>query len=265
MPHAFPRRPRTRERAAAPRGRPWRISPWSSARGGAAPGRSPPATRPALSISVAAVCRSRCAPTRGSPARVHASRTIEPIVLRFSPWRGAVIRKNSARHSHRGRRRQIGHDRLTDIDRQRQLVMTAALAANEQQPAAPVDVIEREPRRPRRRAAQAARATAGSRSRAGRPAVRRSQTGQELLDRRRLQAPRQCAIAQIRDRRDRPHQRRLDQPRQMQVAQKRPQRAHQIPRASHAALRALARQEQCSRPPRTAAPVRARPGPPAVP
>jgi hypothetical protein len=37
---------------------------------------------PALSISVATVCRSRCAPTGSSPARRQCSRTIEPIVLR---------------------------------------------------------------------------------------------------------------------------------------------------------------------------------------
>ena len=62
--------------------------------------------RPARSIWVAAVCRSRCAPTRGRPARSHAARTTHPIVQRFSSCRGAVTRRNSARQSHRGRRRR---------------------------------------------------------------------------------------------------------------------------------------------------------------
>ena len=55
-------------------------------------------------------------------------------------------------------------------------------------------------------------------------------TGHQPLDRRRLQAPRQRAIPQIRDRGQRPHQRRLDPPCQMQIAQERAQRGHQIPR-----------------------------------
>src|ERR1022692_3525236 len=61
---------------------------------------------PALSISVAAVCRSRCAPTLGRPARLHAARTTHPTVPLFSSRSGALTRKNSARHSHRGRRRR---------------------------------------------------------------------------------------------------------------------------------------------------------------
>ena len=91
---------------AAPCGRPWHISRSSSARGGASTWPISASDAPFLSISVAAVCRSRCAPTGSSPARSHAARTIDPIVLRFSPASGAVTRKNNARHSHRGRRRR---------------------------------------------------------------------------------------------------------------------------------------------------------------
>jgi len=57
---------------------------------------------------------------------------------------------------------EIGHQRLADIDRQRQYVLPAALAANEQLAVTPVNVIEPEPGRPRLRAARAASASARS-------------------------------------------------------------------------------------------------------
>jgi hypothetical protein len=39
---------------------------------------------------------------------------------------------------------KIGHDRLADIDRQRQRILAAALAVNQQQPGAPVEVVKRD-------------------------------------------------------------------------------------------------------------------------
>ena len=158
------------------------------------------ATRPRRSISVAAVCRSRCAPTRGSPARSHAARTthadraaVQPLARRGHPQehRPALAPRPTAK---------IGHDRLADIDRQRQLVIAAALAAHEQQPAAPVDVIEPDRgdlagAQPQPRQQQQDRVVAP----ADQPAP--IATGQQPLDRRRLQPARQRAIPQIRDRR----------------------------------------------------------------
>jgi hypothetical protein len=115
-------------------------------------------------------------------------------VLRFSPWRGAVIRKNSS---------------------QRQNIVTAALAANEQLAVPPVDVIEAQPGdlprpqpKPRQQQQQDREITPADQSA---PIT----ASQQLLHRRWLQAARQRAIPQIGDRRDRPHQRHLDQPRQM--------------------------------------------------
>jgi integrase len=52
------------------------------------------------------VCRRRCTPARGKPARSHAARTTHATVHRFSSRRGAVTRRNSARHWHRGRRQR---------------------------------------------------------------------------------------------------------------------------------------------------------------
>jgi hypothetical protein len=49
---------------------------------------------------------------------------------------------NTARDEQRGRRAKVGHQRLADIIRQRQLVNAAALAVHQQQPATPVDVIK---------------------------------------------------------------------------------------------------------------------------
>jgi hypothetical protein len=43
-------------------------------------------------------------------------------------------------------------------------------------------------------------------------------TAQQLLDRDRIETPRERAISQIGDRRDRPHKRRVDQAGQVQVA-----------------------------------------------
>ena len=128
---------------------------------------------PCLSISVAAVCRRRCAPTAREPrpdARLADDppdrAAVQPLERRGHPQeqRPALAPRTAA---------QIGHQRLADIDRQRQHVLPAALAANEQLARAPVDVIELRARRPRRRAAPAAPATTGSRSRAGRPVRRR--------------------------------------------------------------------------------------------
>ena len=103
---------------------------------------------------------------------------------------------------------KVGHDRLADIDRQRQHVVTAALAANEQLAATPVEVIEAQRgdlpgAQPEPRQQQQDRV-----SHAGRPDRRLSQLANSLLHCCRFQATRQGAIAQIRDRRDRPHQRR---------------------------------------------------------
>jgi hypothetical protein len=68
------------------------------------------------------------------------------------------------------------------------------------------------------------------------PVTARQQPG----DHRRLQAPRQRAVPQIRDRGQRPHQRRLDQPRHIQIPKQRPQALDQLPRAGNVAPRALA-------------------------
>ena len=76
---------------------------------------------------------------------------------------------------------KIGHHRLAHIDRQRQHVLPAALAVHEQLASAPVDVVQARSRRPPRRAAPAATTATGSRNRAGRPAVRRSQLASNLL------------------------------------------------------------------------------------
>ena len=86
---------------------------------------------PALSISVAAVCRNRCAPTRGSPARVHASRTIHPIVCGPAPKRRGHPQEQRPALAPRAAAK-IGHQRFTNVDRQRQHVLPGALAANQQ-------------------------------------------------------------------------------------------------------------------------------------
>ena len=157
---------------------------------------------------------------------------------------------------------KIRHQRFANVDRQRQHIMPGTLAANQQLAGPPVDVVQLDRGDLADDAARASRTTTGSRNPVGRPVRRRSQLKPAASHRRRLKAPRQRAITQIGNRRDRPHQRRVDQPHQMQEAQKRPQRAREIPRARHAALRAFARPGTYSHPPLRAAPARARPDPP---
>ena len=68
-----------------------------------------------------------------------------PTVHRFMPSRGAVTRKNSARHSHRGRRRRYDTSASPTSTGNGNTILPAALAAHQQQPAPPVDVIEPQP------------------------------------------------------------------------------------------------------------------------
>ncbi|MGB8879634.1 MAG: hypothetical protein WCD11_25190 [Solirubrobacteraceae bacterium] len=59
--------------------------------------------QPALSIRVAAVWRSRCAPACAIPAREQAAVTIEPTAIRVSGPPGGSIPTNTARDSLCGR------------------------------------------------------------------------------------------------------------------------------------------------------------------
>ena len=139
----MPGLPATGARALAARaGRSWRRSRWSLPRGGEGPAPISGSVAPGRSIWVAAVCRSRCAPTRGSPARSHASADhprdrapIQPL-----PRCGHAQEQRSAIGSRTTA--QIGHDRLADIDRQRQGILTAALARAPAAPRPPVEVVE---------------------------------------------------------------------------------------------------------------------------
>ena len=260
MPHL----PATAARApAAPRGRPWRRSRSSAARGGAAPAPISASDAPARSISVAAVCRSRCAPTGGNPARAHAPRTTcaDAALGGSAPARRDAPAGTPPGPSARRPALQIADDRLADIDRQRQPLVPAALAADDELAGAPVDVVELRARRPRRRAAPAAPATAGSRSRAGRPsaadrswpAAAPTAAGSSPRGSERSRRSATAGTAHSK--------RRRDQPRQMQVAQQRAQPATPAPSRRPRCASGTRAPRTCSRPRRSTAQARARRAP----
>ena len=122
-----------------------RRSRCSAGCGGAAPARSCTIGTPAATISHAVVCRSRCEPTSGIPARRHARRTVEATVPDAIGAYGARACRNTSRRSLTGRpRRRYAAIACADISRQRQPILTAALAVHHQLTGAPVDVIKRQ-------------------------------------------------------------------------------------------------------------------------
>jgi predicted NBD/HSP70 family sugar kinase len=65
-------------------------------------------------------------------------------VLRFNRPRGAFTRRNNARHSHCGRRRRYETIASPTSTGKGSRSYPTALPVNEQQPATPVDIIERD-------------------------------------------------------------------------------------------------------------------------
>ena len=188
------------------------------------------------------MCRRRCGPTTRQPrpptrvpdhALDHARRERAGRSPDLQEQRAAPGLRSAAK---------IGHQRLADIDRQRQAVKPRALAVHDDLAAPPIDIVERQ--RGDFAGAQS-KPHHQQQDRVVAPADRASPvtTGQQLSDRDRVKAAWKRAIAQIRDPRHRPPKRSLDQPGHVQVAQQRTQALGQLARPGDAALRALAREE----------------------
>ena len=128
-----------------------------------------PSDAPCLSIPVAARMAQtvRADSGQSGPVACGADDPPDRAAVQSLAWRGHPQEQLPAPAARATAK--IGHDRLADIDGQRQHIVTAALATNEQLAATPVDVIEPRSRRPPRRAARAATTATGSRSHAGRP------------------------------------------------------------------------------------------------
>ncbi len=87
------------------------------------------------------MCRRRCAPTRANPARSQAARhPRDRAPVQALKRRGHPQEQRPALAP--GATAKIGHDRLADIGRQRQHVVSAALSVNNKLPAPPVDILE---------------------------------------------------------------------------------------------------------------------------
>jgi hypothetical protein len=125
-------------------------------------------------------------------------------------------------------------DRLADVDRERQPLLAAALAADDQLACAPVDVLKSQPgdlsdALPQPRQQQQDREVAAPDR--GRP-VAAAQQPRDGVRVKRLDQGRQAPLG---DRRDGDSELAIDQPLQMQEAQQRPQSGDRDLRRGHAA------------------------------
>lgn len=94
-------------------------------------------------MAVAALCRSRCAYTVGSPARrVAAAARLDMPFRLIAPIRRPDAQEHLSRIGGRTHLYQVRHDRFTHVGRQRQHLVPVPLATDSDLTAPPIDVVE---------------------------------------------------------------------------------------------------------------------------